>query len=888
LAVLALCLFLAALAGVAWQYRLRSGAGPAPIWVGGWLVLLASAVSTYASEGAGAPLTHIGGPLLPALLLAGAFLYAESAVPRWLLPAAAAFGLLRWGLASTGHAALGHGLSLGVEPSLSLAAAWLVHRAATRGSVASVPQRLLPPAFVAVALVDALSAIGGLQGQDLPTLPILFAWLAVGGPTLALQISAAGDLARERRRRAEYDRQHLQEALSISEERFRALMENALDLIAEMDAEGRITYANPKYEEKLGAGLGSDPLAWIHPADRERTASWFRTLLGTGSSSPGLARWRQRDGSWRWLESTGRTFRSASGKLQAVVCSRDISDHIRMEEELSHARDELEQRVNERTAKLAEVVVELEQENAARLKVEQRLRASQERYRTVSELSSDLSFAFQVGPGKSLIGEWVTQAFTYITGYTAEEVNARGWHTLAHPDDWEQAREHMYAAAAGSERSFESRIITKQGDVRWLHSHLKGVRSESDGVLRVVGAIRDITEQKCDEEERRRFELHMQEAQKLESLGMLAGGIAHDFNNLLGVIVGSAKLALTEAKSNWVRKQLERIRAAADYATALTDQMLAYAGKASVKLRPLNLTDLVAEMPDLLQASVSKKCRVDFDLADDPPWVKGDLTQMRQVVINLATNAADALEGRTGSISVRTGVVDVDRQELAESFGTPNLEAGRYAFLEVCDSGRGIDTADRTRIFDPFFTTKVSGRGLGLAAVLGIVRQHGGAIQLTSAPGAGATFRVLLPSSSEAGTRVATSLAKREAPRPSSGTILVAEDEEPVLELTSEVLERVGFRVLRARGGQEAVELFRRHVEAIDAVLLDLSMPEVNGHEAMEQIRRVRGDVPVILTSGYNEELTGPAPEDKGLTGFLHKPYDPHDLIERVRSALGH
>jgi nitrogen-specific signal transduction histidine kinase/CheY-like chemotaxis protein len=408
------------------------------------------------------------------------------------------------------------------------------------------------------------------------------------------------------------------------------------------------------------------------------------------------------------------------------------------------------------------------------------------------------------------------------------------------------------------------------------------VRSESDGTLRVVGAVRDITEQKHDEEERRRFDLHLQEAQKLESLGTLAGGIAHDFNNLLAVIVGSAKLALAEAKSQWLGKQLERIRAAAEYATALTDQMLAYAGKASVQLGPLNLTDLVAEMSDLLQASVSKQYKVDFDFADDLPWVNGDLTQMRQVVINLATNAADALEGRTGRISVR----DVDRQELAESFGTPNLEAGRYAFLEVCDSGRGIDTADRTRIFDPFFTTKASGRGLGLAAVLGIIRQHGGAIQLKSAPGAGSTFRVLLPSSSDRGTRIATPPAKREDPRPSSGTILVADDEEPVLELASEVLERAGFRALKARGGQQAVELLRRHVAEIDAVLLDLSMPGMTGREALERIRRVRGDVPVILTSGYNEELTGLGPHDEGPTGFLHKPYDPDDLIEKVRSAL--
>jgi nitrogen-specific signal transduction histidine kinase/CheY-like chemotaxis protein len=398
--------------------------------------------------------------------------------------------------------------------------------------------------------------------------------------------------------------------------------------------------------------------------------------------------------------------------------------------------------------------------------------------------------------------------------------------------------------------------------------------------------VRDVTERKQTEEERRRLELRMGEVQRLDSLGVLAGGIAHDFNNMLAVIRGNSLLALADLDAGVApRERLDRIRSATEHAMGLTEQMLTYSGRPPLTLRPLDLTQLVRDTHNLLRASVTEKGCLEFDLQDDLPTVKGDFTRIQQVVVNLASNASEALGEGGGTIRIATGVRMADSHDLSDSFGTPDVAPGEYVALEVSDTGPGMDPEIQQRIFEPFFTTKSTGRGLGLAAVLGIVVAHHGVIRIESRPGGGTKFQVLLPRSAPAAER-APEPGELERLAAKSGRILVVDDDEPVLDLAREFLERAGFEVLTAPGGQAGIDLFRAHSDDIDAVILDLVMPGVGGAEAFVEILRIRPEMPVVVTSGYDKEKAVERFSSRGFSGFLYKPYEPEELVESVRKAL--
>jgi len=409
---------------------------------------------------------------------------------------------------------------------------------------------------------------------------------------------------------------------------------------------------------------------------------------------------------------------------------------------------------------------------------------------------------------------------------------------------------------------------------------------ETDEGTWVLSAIVDITARKRNEEERKRLEAEMQHSQKLESLGVLAGGIAHDFNNLLVSILGNAGLALMElAPESPARYSVENIQAAALRAADLTKQMLAYSGKGKFLVQPLNLSRLVEEMAHLLMFSISKKAVFRTRLAADLPVIEADAAQIQQVVMNLITNASEALGDNVGDIVVSTGVIDADRAYLSETFLDEHLPEGRFVHLEVTDTGCGMDKETRSRIFDPFFTTKFTGRGLGLAAVLGIVRGHHGAIRLYSEPGHGTAFKVLFPSSEQAVSASEQSFEGVEAWR-GTGTILIVDDEEGVRLVASKALEKVGFTVIMAEDGRAGVEMFRTHADEIRAMLLDMTMPDMSGEEVFRAIRTIRPEVRVILSSGYNEQETIRQFQGRGLAGFIQKPYQPMKLIEKVREIL--
>ena len=399
--------------------------------------------------------------------------------------------------------------------------------------------------------------------------------------------------------------------------------------------------------------------------------------------------------------------------------------------------------------------------------------------------------------------------------------------------------------------------------------------------------VHDVTARKKAEEERRQMEAQMQQAQKLESLGVLAGGIAHDFNNLLVGVLGNASLVADTLPDGSTEKgMVEQIEKAALRASELTNQMLAYSGKGGFVIARTNLNELIEEMSKLLEASITKRAEIVYEFSMSLPLVEVDATQVRQVVMNLITNAAESLHGK-GTIIIRTGVIQVDQQYLADAYLPDDLAEGQYIFLEVEDNGRGMDQDTKAKIFDPFFTTKFAGRGLGLASVLGIVRSHGGTIKLESAPGYGTKFTVLL-SASEAVATPRTDAARpgELAGTPGQGMILVVDDEEPVRAVAKTMLEKFGFDVVVAADGREGINRFREYRHDIVVALLDVAMPRMNGEETLEGIHRVDPSLPVVLMSGFAEDDIVRRFHGHSVAGFLQKPFSAAGLKKKLTEVL--
>ncbi len=388
--------------------------------------------------------------------------------------------------------------------------------------------------------------------------------------------------------------------------------------------------------------------------------------------------------------------------------------------------------------------------------------------------------------------------------------------------------------------------------------------------------------------ERSRSETAPQPPQQLERLGVLAGGLSHDFNNLLMTILGSADLALQDLEPDApLRAHVERIRRAARRAADLTDQLLAYSGQGPIHDEPIDLSSLVRDCLASIRGSLPSRAKVQYDLTSKLPRIDGDAAHLVQVITNLVTNAAEALRDGAGNIWLRSRVRDVKRRELALAHGGESFSEGPCVILEVADDGIGMSDELRSKIFDPFFSTKRSGRGLGLASVMGIVTAHRGAIQVDSQPGRGTLVRVLFPCSGLEGASVP---APKRSTRPArrQARILLADDEEEVREVTGEMLRRLGVTVVSAANGAEALRLFAAQPEEIDAALLDVTMPELSGPDAAIELWRLRPDTPIILMSGYSQARLAKRARELALKGadFLQKPFAPEALEAAVNRAL--
>lgn len=401
-------------------------------------------------------------------------------------------------------------------------------------------------------------------------------------------------------------------------------------------------------------------------------------------------------------------------------------------------------------------------------------------------------------------------------------------------------------------------------------------------------ALGNAIERKRAEEERRSLQEQVWHAQKLESLGVLAGGIAHDFNNLLMAILGNASLARLHVPAESAAIEcIEHIEKASQHAAELTNQMLAYAGKGALSIGLVSLSKLASEMMSLLETSVTKKARVVIELDAGVPMIQGDSGQLRQVIMNLVTNASDAVGDTGGPIRIATGFAAVDEGMLSEMLMADGFQGGECVFLEVSDGGCGMDEETRRRVFDPFFSTKFTGRGLGLAAVLGIVRGHHGAIHLESTPGVGTVFRVYFPPAGEP-HEVRPEISENvRADWQATGGILVVDDEEEVRRVAQALLERRGFTVFLAKDGVEALDRYREHADEIRAVLLDMTMPNLGGRETFEALSKLNPALPVAFSSGYME-LEELAPlNDLPHVAFIQKPYSAEALHETIGRLIG-
>ncbi len=493
---------------------------------------------------------------------------------------------------------------------------------------------------------------------------------------------------------------------------------------------------------------------------------------------------------------------------------------------------------------------------------------------------------------------WVNPAAEKIFEFTPEELQGSGTEIL-YPsrDAYEEAGRRIYGDMAryGYSRG-EVKLRSKRGQDIWCVYSASFVNDE-DHSKGIIIALENIQAQKDAWKREQDLQRKMQHAQKLESLGVLAGGIAHDFNNLLMGIMGNTDLCLMKMDpSSPFRKYLEKVRQASQRAADLTSQMLAYSGRGHFIIEPVDLSQVVREMNELLERVISKKARLNFRLHDALPLVRGDISQIRQVVMNLLINASEALGDSPGDLIVSTGTMEVDSRYILEAY-LDDAEPGFYVWFEVSDTGVGMDSQTISRIFEPFFTTKFSGRGLGLAAILGIVRGHHGIIRVNSEPGQGTSVRVLFPVHDEMQKRLfeqdGNEAGDKAVHVKSAGVqllfgkkVLVVDDEKEVRDVARMMIESLGCRVITACNGAEAIKIFQAAYTELAVVLLDLTMPDMDGEAVFHRLRSVDKQTSIVFTSGYSEEDAVKKCGAGNLNFFIQKPYTVSSLAEVLTEAI--
>lgn len=513
---------------------------------------------------------------------------------------------------------------------------------------------------------------------------------------------------------------------------------------------------------------------------------------------------------------------------------------------------------------------------------QRRIRESEERLRLIAENTNDMIWLLD-GDGRFL---YVTPSCKIFHGVEPSELIGQQALDWIHPDDRSTiVDENGKFLPAEHTHLVSYRSLNAQGDPVPAEFKATVIRDPETGRTdRIIGTSRDVRATLAAEKARRDLERQVQHSQKLESLGLMAGGIAHDFNNLLVAILGHANIAQSEVhQDSPVLEHLRNIESASLRASELTTQLLAYSGRGRLSSEFIDLGALIKDMVALLEISVSKHVTLRYQCEAGVVGVQGDPGQIQQIILNLITNASEAIGDQQGEIDVTTSVRTIHEHELARlQFGEGCLP-GRYAALVVRDSGVGMDEVTREHMFDPFFTTKHTGRGLGLAAIIGIVRSHNGAIDVQSQVDGGTTFSVLLPATEQFPDKATGSTVPTTKVNDAEGTtILVVDDEALVRNTARAVLERFGYRVVEAENGREAVDYFSQHANEVGGVILDLTMPVMDGADAYHAMLEIDSTVRVLVTSGFDKSDAIAKFDDTPPFGFLQKPYRPTDLTDAV------
>jgi PAS domain S-box-containing protein len=442
---------------------------------------------------------------------------------------------------------------------------------------------------------------------------------------------------------------------------------------------------------------------------------------------------------------------------------------------------------------------------------------------------------------------------------------------------------HQRGLAGEVVRKDNYRFERADGTVQWLCWEVRPWFKVSGVVGGIVIFTEDITERKRAEEDKQAFEQQLQQTQKLESLGVLSGGIAHDFNNILAIILGYC--SLTRRNYETAGKYIPKIENAVERAAGLCRQMMAYAGKAEIKKAKVNLWTLVDEMLAMMKATLPQNAEIKPDLSADNPYVIGDVSQIRQIVMNLIINASEAIGTERGEVRVLLANETVTTYQPVKDYNGKVIPAGEYVCLEVTDNGCGMDEETKWRVFEPFFTTKFSGRGLGMSATLGIINSHNGALQLFSQLGQGTTFKMYLPASSRAEDGNADSTVP-SAKWQGSGTVLLVEDEDQVRDIAKTYLETFGFTVLEAVNGKEALELYKTNAAEINLVVTDIGMPVMDGYELCAKLKSLNQKLPIIISSGFGDTDVTSRIESGNIAGIISKPYTPNQIMDVLKGVV--
>lgn len=631
-------------------------------------------------------------------------------------------------------------------------------------------------------------------------------------------------------------------SLQRREEHFRCLIENAADLILEVDAAGRVQYASPSAFRLLGyppsALAGRNTLEFIHEEDVSAARESLTKVVQTRNRSPfNTFRIRHANGSWRMLEATGQTHTDEHG-TRVIVNARDVTERRLME--------------------------------AA-------LRESEQRFREFAEY---IEAVFWQGEPGSTHPTYVSPAYEKVWGRSREALRTSPgeWLEAVHPEDRERISKAIREQRFARDEAEVCRIVRPDGGIRWIRARAFEVRDAQGQVRRVVGVAQDITEQ-------HELENQLRQAQKLESIGQLTAGVAHDFNNILAVVQGHADLLLMDAPADSASADsLRQIALAAKRASNLTRQLLMFSRKQALRAEAVALDGVITQMAKMLKRILGEHIALSFDCQVPESQVEADVGMLEQTIMNLSVNARDAMPGG-GRLHIATRLVEIDNDYWKQH---PESRIGSHLCLSVADTGSGIPPEILPRVFEPFFTTKEVGRGtgLGLATVYGIVKQHHGWIEVDTAVGRGTTFKIYLPILESSGRSNATARSPWLA-KSGSGTILLVEDETGLRSVASVILRRAGYTVITAGSGPEALTLAADNLPHIDLLLTDMVMPDgMSGRQLAERLDKQQPGLKVLYTSGYSSELNDTSFRLRQGLQFLPKPYDAQALCAAVARCL--